>query len=801
MYVANHLMATPVLDVPQCPETCECIWLHVRTCSLLLLLLYVPPGLLRHQQRSISQYIIDNADSARSTIPSCNLIIAGDFNDLPTLDIETVLALTQVVNFPTRGSATLDKLFVESKFHDRFDPPISAPKLGNSDHLTVIVKPSHENNSKIKRIVKVYDYRQSFMNEFKKRLSNIPWHLMYRSNATIDEKCECFYDIWTDAKSVIPYTFVCLNDEEKPWITPLLKSLLQKKHEAFRKKNFAVFNHLKSKLNQEIKKAKDAWVNKLKKRPTGFWSMIKEVASSKPKHSDMLHKIITEFGDPHDAAEAINTEFFRHFSPPTINNVTLETENCNNTVWNVDTSPTTVHRAINALNTRKAPGSDGLTPFLLKSCSEFVAEPIAHLLSMSIVERTVPCCWKKSHIVPVPKNNVPKLENLRPISLLPIIAKILERLVLKSIVEKLLDLYGPNQYGFRPKSSTLFAQILMQEKITLTLDDPQTRGIFILSFDMSRAFDRVPHDGILRRVSSAGLPRDFLEWYINYLSNRTQQTKLPNDIISSEKYVTSGVPQGSILSPYFFCAFAGTLEKVLTSSTMYKYADDIVIISSFYQNDDINHIIRTEFDNVNRWSTENGLILNKSKTKLLVMDKKKCSDSLNLCLPQSREIKILGIFFDETAKWSTHVRYISKKASQRIHILTTLRRIPSIVKNDLILVYRQLIQSLLEYNCALFVGITKKDAKLIEKVKRRCHRIICGPDCNSNCLPSLTENRTAQAMKLFCQALSQDHILHHLTPVVLRHSKKLSIPYCRTTRRSLAFVPFCSRLYNESFQS
>ena len=147
-------------------------------------------------------------------------------------------------------------------------------------------------------------------------------------------------------------------------------------------------------------------------------------------------------------------------------------------------------------------------------------------------------------------------------------------------------------------------------------------------------------------------------------------------------------------------------------------------------------------------------MLNEQKTKLLVIDKNRSNASIPSTLPQSATMFILGVIFQQSLKWDAHAQHISKKASQRIYLLKVLSRIPSITKADLFIVYKHMILSIIEYNSPLFIGATKKYSDLLERVQRRCHKIICGTDCDKTCLVPLKERREKQAMKVFETASS-----------------------------------------------
>ena len=209
--------------------------------------------------------------------------------------------------------------------------------------------------------------------------------------------------------------------------------------------------------------------------------------------------------------------------------------------------------------------------------------------------------------------------------------------------------------------------------------------------------------------------------------------------------------------------------------------------------------LKEEIDNVELWCKHLNLCLNTEKTQIMAV-RKKFSESLSpylYGLTLQSELTHLGVIFDDKLNWNSHVLKIAKKAAQRIYPLKQLKNLSSIGHQQLIQVYNIYILSILEYNSPLFVGMTKRNTTILERVRKRCHRIICSSDCKEECLPPLTERRVQRAMRVFQSALQESHILHHLAPQFLKYSSALSIPLCHTQRRSLSFFPFCTRKYNE----
>ena len=161
----------------------------------------------------------------------------------------------------------------------------------------------------------------------------------------------------------------------------------------------------------------------------------------------------------------------------------------------------------------------------------------------------------------------------------------------------------------------------------------------------------------------------------------------------------------------------------------------------------------------------------------------------------SSDLKILGLNFNEKLKWDNQVHAACRKASQRIFILKKLKGL--LTKQDLIKVYKVLILSILEYNAPVMVGMSAKNKECLEKVRKRCHRIICGSDCCCDDFTPIHIRRQHQALKLLDSISTNPHnLLHYLTPHRLPRSHQYALDHYRTNRRLQSFIPFCISLAN-----
>ena len=792
VYIRDDIPALQLFDLHNPPENIECTWLKLPTFRIIMVILYVPPNLKSSDYSSVNEYLISNADRALDNLIDGKLLIIGDLNQLPTGDLERTLGLEQMVQTPTRGNAILDKVLIDPVLREQYAPIVIGPNIGNSDHSSVLLNPFNASSYPVS-IHKIFDYRQSYISNFIQRLQSIPWKEFYRSNANIQEKCDWFYEVINMCLREIPYRFVEMSINDKPWVTPILKHLINLRYEAYRARNFVLYNHFKTKVKFEINKAKQLWSTKVMESNKNIWKIVNTNAFS--SKNNKLQSVLSQFPSLSSAAEAINESFAEVYSDPPDWEQVIKTFPEDQQPWLINIEVQDVLKLLNSLKTNKSCGSDNISPRILKEASSVLAGPITHLFCLSIEEKLVPRQWKTANVIPVPKTQTPTLKDLRPISITPIISKLLEKCVLESVEDKLLELYGPNQFGFRKGSSTLLANIALHDQITRELDRPDVQGISILSIDLSRAFDRLNHANLFRTLTSVSLPFNFLLWCVSFFAGRRQRVCISGSTYSQLTDVTSGVPQGSILSPYLFAAHMGTLSPRSTRCQLIMYADDVLISIPYSDIRDANSLVTGEMDNIQQWCNSHGLMLNHQKSKLMIIDKLHRNLS-NPPISLTSTLCFLGVTYQDNLGWDAHINRVCKQASQRIVLLKKLKQFKCIPKKGLIQAYTAFVLGVLEYNSPLFIGLNATNSAKMEKIRRRCHRIICGPSCNCNDFTPLSMRRQRQSVKTLKAIMNVTNILHHLCPKTLRHSGHLQLPHCRTHRRAMSFIPRCAEMYN-----
>jgi hypothetical protein len=248
---------------------------------------------------------------------------------------------------------------------------------------------------------------------------------------------------------------------------------------------------------------------------------------------------------------------------------------------------------LNKLKSKKAAGLDAIPMQLLKDSVEIIANPLTKIINFSLVNGCVPSEWKEARVIPLFKSGESdNMDNYRPVSILPVVSKILERAVHIQLYKFMVDnnLLSPYQSGFRKRHSTETACISLTDSIRRGMDQGMLTGsVFI---DLRKALDTVNHDLLLKKLHGFGVTGGELDWFKDYLTRKQLVDYL--NTYSDPLPLKSGVPQGSILGPLLFVIFVNDLPNAVNSCSILMYADDTVIFYSGKSVTDIENVLSSE---------------------------------------------------------------------------------------------------------------------------------------------------------------------------------------------------------------
>ena len=292
-----------------------------------------------------------------------------------------------------------------------------------------------------------------------------------------------------------------------------------------------------------------------------------------------------------------------------------------------------VRKMLKELKPWKATGIDGIPSRLLKDGADALASPLSAIFNLSIQQNVIPAEWKKAKVTPLHKSGAKdNPQNYRPISVLPVVSKVLERLIHKQLASY-FDEHGLlciSQSGFRRKHSTETAVTYFADEILMNMDKGEVTGsVFI---DLAKAFDTVDHDILISKLKNYGVCDESLQWFENYFSGRKQLVCIDSQS-SEELEITSGVPQGSILGPLLFIVYINDLPRSLKHCSVNMYADDTAIYLGSQTVDTLNIYLNQDLERLAEWLVDNNLVLNVTKTKSLLFTSQRHKErDCKLCL-------------------------------------------------------------------------------------------------------------------------------------------------------------------------
>ena len=436
-----------------------------------------------------------------------------------------------------------------------------------------------------------------------------------------------------------------------------------------------------------------------------------------------------------------------------------------------------VGRYIEGLDNKKAMGLDKIPVHLLKLALPYIVEPLTYVYNLCIENNTFPSALKMAKVIPLPKSNDRSdPNNFRPISILPILTKPLEKHI-QSHMSKYLEnnkLFHDFQSGFRKQHSCHTALTALCDTWLKSIQDSEINGAVFL--DLKKAFDLVNHSILLEKLKLYFKNKSTIDFFASYLKDRKQIVSL-NCHSSSAGVVNIGVPQGSILGPLLFCIYINDLPLCLGSETTRcdMFVDDSSLHVHGKSIESVRLLLQKSLDEVDVWCHVNRMVINPEKTKSMVITTRQKHQLKPLLLDlsiketkieQVQKHRVLGITIDQELKWESHISSLSKKLSRNLYLLSKLSRYAE--QDALMMFYNAHIMSHINFASSLWDGAADVHFKKLDSLHRRAAKIILkGHQISTDEKQKMLNMLPLKKQMLYNKAIFMYKVFHNITPKII----------------------------------
>jgi hypothetical protein len=473
-----------------------------------------------------------------------------------------------------------------------------------------------------------------------------------------------------------------------------------------------------------------------------------------------------------------------------------------------------VRKQLLRLDTSKALGLDGISGMLLKYCANELCYPLTRLFQLSFDVGKFPGNWKIAKIVPIfKKGRRDDPKNYRPVALLSLVSKVMERYITHHLVRHLEanNLLSESQFGFRRGHSTLHPLLVLHQLCADGLD--RLQEVYLTALDIAGAFDSVWHKRLLLKCKAMGICGKLLAWLADYLFERKQVVSV-NECLSNVQQTAAGVPQGSLLGPLLFLIYINDLPDSLHSIAII-FADDCSLIMPVPRpglRESKRASLQEDIDSISEWAVINQMNFAPSKTQLMTISRRKDRGSESALYMAGSELssvsslKLLGVEFDEDCAVNDHILAKAATAGKLVGMLR--RQACYLSEKARYHIYVATIRPILEYSSPVFVNAPEGTLGVLDRIQNRAARLF---PTLAHRLDSLELRRDVSGLCQLYRLVNQSApaLVHrHLRFKFLRvarttrqseatNLRALEIPRSRTVNHQRSFLPRYVRIWNK----
>lgn len=854
---AARLQARVRCDLDRDGLECICITISAGALGshhdLNIICAYIPPNrALPFQLQKLGEMLTYLFDSQ----PDDYYIVAGDYN-MPCIDWKNKNPIVLKKGSVEAQNSALDFINLTSYldlsqynfFHNAYDnlldlvfsnTPLSIEKsdfpLVNEDschpaidiYLTDVTVPTIKPSIRKKYLFRKADYLNLNTN-----FSCYDWSFL--STQTLQDAIDNFYiSLKTAISEFVPQKTVSRSHAYPVWYGDALIKIIKEKakfHRLWKKygnpDDYSTFSILRARLKKKRPEYYSSYIRflegNIKLAPKLFWTYVKSKRKNQCNYPSLMQYNRSSLSNQLDICNAFNDYFCRNFSQPSHRYAAFSEDcaPCCDVISVIDITAADISKLLKNLDCSKGAGCDEIPPYFFVKCSHSLAVPITTLFNRCFSEGYFPKIWKTANIVPVhKKGSKTDIENYRPISILNVLSKLMERVVHSHIYPFILRHIPAQQHGFIRGRSTNTNLSIFVNDVLRGMDCGYQ--IDVIYTDFEKAFDRVDHIILLRKLQELGIRGSLLRWVESYLRNRSQAVVVAghrSDLV----HVPSGVPQGSILGPLLYAAYLYDVGNCFKYARFLMYADDTKIYACIKTVEDAMKL-QGDLNQLCRFYEDNRIGVNVSKCFQISFTRKRNMLTYQYSLdkaPLERTYvtKDLGVIFDSKMSMTDHITTMVNKAFRNLGFVLRVSR-PFSDAECIRVLYFSYVRSILEYcsnvwnpNYITYIeSIERLQSRFIKALNYRTYhkKVSYEESCTFHNLMQLKDRRTLLEMlylhdvcsgRIDCPELVSLFLQIRAPKRRTRHTPLFQVPLSRTNYAQNSIICRSLNTYNKSFSS